>query len=194
MLRDRVLQGERGRVHERAIEPYKLMNGQEGWYVHAWDLEKDATRSFRLDRIRGRPCSTRPSSRARASSPTSTAGLAPARSPRPHRARLDLARAGPLGARGQARRAGARRRRRRRRAALRRAPLAGARDPQGGRRRRGARAREAPPGGARSGRGAGRRRQAVAPKPARGSRRRRAGWVGRSLLPVTYFTPPRAAP
>jgi proteasome accessory factor BC len=28
------------------------MNGQEGWYVHAWDAEKDDTRSFRLDRIR----------------------------------------------------------------------------------------------------------------------------------------------
>jgi proteasome accessory factor BC len=37
---------------ERRIEPYKLMNGQEGWYVHSWDPEKDDTRSFRLDRIR----------------------------------------------------------------------------------------------------------------------------------------------
>jgi proteasome accessory factor C len=37
---------------KRRIEPYKLMNGQEGWYVHAWDPEKDDTRSFRLDRIR----------------------------------------------------------------------------------------------------------------------------------------------
>jgi proteasome accessory factor BC len=37
---------------ERRVEPYKLMNGQEGWYVHAWDPEKDDTRSFRLDRIR----------------------------------------------------------------------------------------------------------------------------------------------
>jgi proteasome accessory factor BC len=36
----------------RRIEPYKLMNGREGWYVHAWDLDKDDTRSFRLDRIR----------------------------------------------------------------------------------------------------------------------------------------------
>jgi proteasome accessory factor C len=36
----------------RRIEPYKLMNGQEGWYVHAWDPDKDDTRSFRLDRIR----------------------------------------------------------------------------------------------------------------------------------------------
>ncbi|MBA3263370.1 MAG: WYL domain-containing protein [Thermoleophilaceae bacterium] len=37
---------------KRRIEPYKLMNGQEGWYVHAWDPDKDDTRSFRLDRIR----------------------------------------------------------------------------------------------------------------------------------------------
>ncbi len=37
---------------ERTIEPYKLLNGQEGWYVHSWDLERDATRSYRLDRIR----------------------------------------------------------------------------------------------------------------------------------------------
>ena len=37
---------------ERTLEPYKLMNGQEGWYVHAFDLEKDAPRSYRLDRIR----------------------------------------------------------------------------------------------------------------------------------------------
>jgi proteasome accessory factor BC len=36
----------------RRIEPYKLMNGQEGWYVHGWDPDKDDTRSFRLDRIR----------------------------------------------------------------------------------------------------------------------------------------------
>jgi proteasome accessory factor C len=36
----------------RTIEPYKLLNGQEGWYVHAFDLEKDAPRSYRLDRIR----------------------------------------------------------------------------------------------------------------------------------------------
>src|ERR687893_800891 len=36
----------------RRVEPYKLMNGQEGWYVHTWDPDKDDTRSFRLDRIR----------------------------------------------------------------------------------------------------------------------------------------------
>ena len=36
----------------RRVEPYQLMNGQEGWYVHAWDLDRDAPRDFRLDRIR----------------------------------------------------------------------------------------------------------------------------------------------
>jgi proteasome accessory factor BC len=43
---------ERDEFTTRRIEPYKLMNGQEGWYVHSWDPEKDDTRSFRLDRIR----------------------------------------------------------------------------------------------------------------------------------------------
>jgi proteasome accessory factor C len=37
---------------ERTVEPYKLLNGQEGWYVHCWDGNRDAPRSFRLDRIR----------------------------------------------------------------------------------------------------------------------------------------------
>jgi proteasome accessory factor BC len=36
----------------RRVEPYFLLNGQEGWYVHCFDLSKDATRSFRLDRIK----------------------------------------------------------------------------------------------------------------------------------------------
>src|SRR5215218_2045322 len=36
----------------RTLEPYQLLNGQEGWYVHSWDPAKDHTRSFRLDRIR----------------------------------------------------------------------------------------------------------------------------------------------
>jgi proteasome accessory factor BC len=37
---------------KRRVEPYLLLNGQEGWYVHAFDPERDAPRSFRLDRIR----------------------------------------------------------------------------------------------------------------------------------------------
>jgi proteasome accessory factor BC len=36
----------------RRIEPYFLMNGQEGWYVHSFDPAKEQSRSFRLDRIR----------------------------------------------------------------------------------------------------------------------------------------------
>jgi proteasome accessory factor BC len=36
----------------RTIEPYRLMNGNEGWYVHAYDPKKDDSRSFRLDRIK----------------------------------------------------------------------------------------------------------------------------------------------
>jgi proteasome accessory factor BC len=37
---------------QRTIEPYKLANGQEGWYVHCFDLDKEDSRSYRLDRIR----------------------------------------------------------------------------------------------------------------------------------------------
>ena len=69
---------------ERRIEPYKLMNGQEGWYVHAWDPEKDDTRSFRLDRIRSATVldesfEPRPGHRAR----HPRLAAAPARSPTP---------------------------------------------------------------------------------------------------------------
>ncbi|HEV2772593.1 MAG TPA: WYL domain-containing protein [Thermoleophilaceae bacterium] len=36
----------------RRIEPYQLLNGREGWYLHSFDPERDGARSFRLDRIR----------------------------------------------------------------------------------------------------------------------------------------------
>lgn len=36
----------------RVVEPYSLMNGREGWYVHTWDQEREAPRDFRLDRIK----------------------------------------------------------------------------------------------------------------------------------------------
>jgi len=36
----------------RTIEPYQLLNGTQGWYVHSYEAAKEATRSFRLDRIR----------------------------------------------------------------------------------------------------------------------------------------------
>jgi proteasome accessory factor BC len=37
---------------ERRIEPYMLFNGEEGWYIQAWDPAKADERQFRLDRIR----------------------------------------------------------------------------------------------------------------------------------------------
>jgi len=43
---------EEDRFTTRTIEPYSLLNGREGWYVHGWDTGRDAPRSFRLDRIR----------------------------------------------------------------------------------------------------------------------------------------------
>jgi proteasome accessory factor C len=37
---------------ERLIEPYALMNGREGWYIGAFDPERDDVRHFRLDRVK----------------------------------------------------------------------------------------------------------------------------------------------
>jgi proteasome accessory factor BC len=37
---------------KRTVEPYGLINGREGWYVFSYDLEKEDTRHFRLDRIK----------------------------------------------------------------------------------------------------------------------------------------------
>ena len=39
-------------ISHRTIEPYALTNGREGWYVASFDLERDAVRHFRLDRIK----------------------------------------------------------------------------------------------------------------------------------------------
>jgi proteasome accessory factor BC len=36
----------------RHVEPYQLLNGQEGWYVHCFDIEREGPRSFKLDRIK----------------------------------------------------------------------------------------------------------------------------------------------
>ncbi len=36
----------------RRVEPYALTNGREGWYVAAFDPEREAMRHFRLDRIK----------------------------------------------------------------------------------------------------------------------------------------------
>jgi predicted DNA-binding transcriptional regulator YafY len=37
---------------ERTVEPYALVNGREGWYVKAYDPEKEDVRHFRLDRFK----------------------------------------------------------------------------------------------------------------------------------------------
>jgi proteasome accessory factor BC len=37
---------------KRTVEPYALINGREGWYLFSYDLEREDTRHFRLDRIK----------------------------------------------------------------------------------------------------------------------------------------------
>jgi proteasome accessory factor BC len=37
---------------KRRVEPYRLENGREGWYVECYDLTKDGIRHFKLDRIK----------------------------------------------------------------------------------------------------------------------------------------------
>jgi proteasome accessory factor BC len=37
---------------KRAVEPYQLVNGPEGWYLGCYDLGRDDTRHFRLDRMK----------------------------------------------------------------------------------------------------------------------------------------------
>jgi len=37
---------------KRSVEPYRLENGREGWYVESYDLTKDGVRHFKLDRIK----------------------------------------------------------------------------------------------------------------------------------------------
>jgi proteasome accessory factor BC len=39
-------------LNSRTIEPYRLQNGREGWYVEAYDLKKEGVRHFKLDRIK----------------------------------------------------------------------------------------------------------------------------------------------
>jgi predicted DNA-binding transcriptional regulator YafY len=40
------------RFTDRVVEAYALMNGREGWYVAAFDPERNGLRHFRLDRIK----------------------------------------------------------------------------------------------------------------------------------------------
>jgi len=37
---------------KRRVEPYRLENGREGWYVECYDLTKEGVRHFKLDRVK----------------------------------------------------------------------------------------------------------------------------------------------
>ncbi len=37
---------------KRSVEPYRLENGKEGWYVECYDLGREAIRHFKLDRVK----------------------------------------------------------------------------------------------------------------------------------------------
>jgi proteasome accessory factor C len=37
---------------KRSVEPYRLENGKEGWYVECYDLNKEGVRHFKLDRVK----------------------------------------------------------------------------------------------------------------------------------------------
>ena len=71
---------------KREVEPYQLVSGPEGWYLGCYDLGRDDTRHFRLDRMKEARCDpTRPSSRGkgwRSGSP-SRSGWSTARSGAP---------------------------------------------------------------------------------------------------------------
>ena len=136
--RPRLLVDDRGRASRSArVEPYALINGREGWYVAAFDPAKDGMHHFRLDRIKARRRrSTSTSSRGPSwtRSPTSRAGRAPATVARlARRPRVDLPRAGALGARGAHRPRRARGRLDHRRVDVQGRGLPRQGDPQGGR-------------------------------------------------------------
>jgi len=40
-----------GAVARRSVEPYRLVNDRRRWYLLAWDLDRDAWRTFRVDRL-----------------------------------------------------------------------------------------------------------------------------------------------
>jgi len=40
-----------GAASRRAVEPYRLVSDRRRWYLVAWDVERDAWRTFRVDRI-----------------------------------------------------------------------------------------------------------------------------------------------
>ena len=43
-----------GAASRRSVEPYRLVNDRQRWYLVAWDTERHAWRTFRVDRIKPR--------------------------------------------------------------------------------------------------------------------------------------------
>jgi predicted DNA-binding transcriptional regulator YafY len=43
-----------GTASRRAVEPYRLVNDRRRWYLVGWDVDRDAWRTFRVDRIEPR--------------------------------------------------------------------------------------------------------------------------------------------
>jgi predicted DNA-binding transcriptional regulator YafY len=44
-------QAHSGATSRRSVEPYRLLNDRRRWYLLAWDPDRDAWRTFRVDRI-----------------------------------------------------------------------------------------------------------------------------------------------
>lgn len=44
-----------GTASRRSVEPYRLVHSSSRWYLLAYDLDREAWRTFRVDRIRGMP-------------------------------------------------------------------------------------------------------------------------------------------
>jgi predicted DNA-binding transcriptional regulator YafY len=47
-------QAHSGTASRRSVEPYRLVNDRRRWYLVAWDTDRDAWRTFRVDRIEPR--------------------------------------------------------------------------------------------------------------------------------------------
>ena len=44
-----------GTAGRRSVEPYRLVNDRQRWYLVAWDTDRDDWRTFRVDRMEPRP-------------------------------------------------------------------------------------------------------------------------------------------
>ncbi|GII60696.1 DNA-binding transcriptional regulator [Sphaerisporangium krabiense] len=66
-----------GAATRRSVEPYRLVNDRRRWYLVAWDVDRDAWRTFRVDRIEPRtPAGPRFTPRALPPDPEITARVA----------------------------------------------------------------------------------------------------------------------